>query len=111
MISKGRVSAEELRGQLGEQIPGAFQIAARAMGMTTRELDKFMSDGNLMADEFIPKFSSQIKKEFAGGLAEASNSLQSSLNRLNTEWFLFKGELADGLRPVMIDIIGLSIVS
>ena len=43
MLSKGKVSAEELRGQLGERIPGAFQIAARAMGMTTSELDKFMS--------------------------------------------------------------------
>ncbi len=32
MMSKGKVSAEELRGQLGERLPGAFQIAARAMG-------------------------------------------------------------------------------
>lgn len=35
MMSKGTVQAEELRGQLGERLPGAFQIAARAMGVTT----------------------------------------------------------------------------
>ncbi len=40
IISKGTVQAEELRGQLGERIPGAFQIAARAMGVTTKELGK-----------------------------------------------------------------------
>jgi tape measure domain-containing protein len=39
MISKGKVQAEELRGQLGERLPGAFQMAAKAMGMTTAELD------------------------------------------------------------------------
>lgn len=49
MMSKGKVQAEELRGQLGERLPGAFQMAARAMGMTTAELDKFMADGKLTA--------------------------------------------------------------
>ncbi|MFA9204910.1 MAG: tape measure protein, partial [Bacteroidia bacterium] len=43
MMSKGKVSAEELRGQLGERLPGAFQIAARAMGVTTVELDKMLT--------------------------------------------------------------------
>ena len=42
IISKGKVSAEELRGQLGERLPGAFQIAARAVGKTTQELDEML---------------------------------------------------------------------
>jgi hypothetical protein len=33
------VSLEELRGQLGERLPGAFQIAAQSMGLTTQELN------------------------------------------------------------------------
>ena len=37
IISKGTVQAEELRGQLGERLPGAFQIAARAMGVELRK--------------------------------------------------------------------------
>ena len=49
MISKGKVQAEELRGQLGERLPSAFQLAAKAMGMTTAQLDKFMADGKLTA--------------------------------------------------------------
>ena len=44
-ISKGKVLAEELRGQIGERLPGAFQIAAKAMGMSTAELDKFHGRG------------------------------------------------------------------
>lgn len=42
MVSKGTVQAEELRGQLGERLPGAFQTAARAMGVTTAELGKML---------------------------------------------------------------------
>ena len=38
MASKGTVQAEELRGQLGERLPGAFKIAAAAMGVTQAEL-------------------------------------------------------------------------
>src|SRR5574343_30326 len=53
IVSKGNVSLEELRGQLGERLPGAFQLAANAMGMSTSELDKFVSSGNLTAEAFI----------------------------------------------------------
>jgi len=35
IMGKGKVQAEELRGQIGERIPGAFKIAAKAMNMTT----------------------------------------------------------------------------
>ena len=45
IISKGTVSAEELRGQLGERLPGAFRIAARAAGVTTAELGKMPPEG------------------------------------------------------------------
>ncbi len=105
MISKGKVQAEELRGQLGERIPGAFQIAARAMNMTTKELDKFMSDGNLLAEEFLPRFANQLKSEFSGGMAVATESLAAQTNRLKTEFLLLKTQIGDELRPVIIGLL------
>jgi len=47
IASKGKVQAEELRGQIGERIPGAFNIAAKAMGLTTAELSKQLELGNV----------------------------------------------------------------
>lgn len=38
MASKGTVSMEELRGQLGEALPGALQAAASGLGITTQDL-------------------------------------------------------------------------
>ena len=71
MISKGKVQAEELRGQLGERLPGAFQLAAKAMGMTTAQLDKFMADGKLTAEDLLPKLAKVMQEEF-GAAAEAA---------------------------------------
>ena len=95
MISKGKVQAEELRGQLGERLPGAFQLAAKAMNMTTAELDKFMADGKLTAEELLPKLAKVMKEDFGAAAEAASQGLQGAINRLSTEWTLFKSSLVD----------------
>ena len=76
MISKGNVSAEELRGQLGERLPGAFQIAARAMGVTTGELDKMLQKGDVATTDFLPKFADQLGKELPNALQTADAPFQ-----------------------------------
>ena len=82
VMSKGRVQAEELRGQLGERIPGAFQIAARAMNVTTAELNKMLELGQVASDDFLPKFGAQLRKEFARGVPDAIKASQASFARL-----------------------------
>ena len=85
IMSKGKVQAEELRGQLGERLPGAFQIAARAMGVSTKQLDKMLERGEVISDDFLPKFAAQLRKEFGPGLAEAMQAPQAEINRtINT---------------------------
>lgn len=82
MISKGTVSAEELRGQMGERLPGAFQAAARAMGMTTEELGKQLELGNITADQLLPK----LAKELMNLGEVAGTGLMAELNRVNNAW-------------------------
>ena len=43
MFSKGQVSAEELRQQLGERLPGAVALMAAGLGIGTKELNKMRS--------------------------------------------------------------------
>ncbi|MFM7013142.1 MAG: tape measure protein [Betaproteobacteria bacterium] len=102
IISKGTVSAEELRGQLGERLPGAFQIAARAMGVTTQKLGELLEGGLIPATEFVPKFAAELKKSFDGGVEAAANSTQASIERLKNTIFetqvsLSQGGFLDGL--------------
>lgn len=94
MMSKGTVQAEELRGQLGERLPGAFQIAARAMGVTTGELGKMLEQGKVLSEDFLPKFAAQLRTELGDGAAASTNRTEAALNRLANAWERFKG--ADG---------------
>ncbi len=93
IISKGKVQAEELRGQLGERLPGAFQLAASAMKMTTEELSKALELGEVYANDFIPKFAKALKERYANAWENSSKSSQAAINRMNTAWFEFRASL------------------
>jgi tape measure domain-containing protein len=86
IVSKGKVQAEELRGQIGERIPGAFSIAARAIGVTQQQLDKMLSNGEVIATEFLPKFAAELKKTFGGDSTKNVEGLQASINRLKNRF-------------------------
>jgi len=83
MMSKGNVQAEELRGQLGERLVGAFGIAAKAMGVTTGELNKMLQKGQVLAADFLPKFATELENTFGKG-NEQVTTLASSQNRFNS---------------------------
>lgn len=93
MISKGTVQAEELRGQLGERLPGAFQLAAKAMGVTTQELGKMLERGEVTAYRLLPALAREMEKAFGKDATVAAGSLQSEINRLSSAWTDFKSAL------------------
>ena len=94
MMSKGTVQAEELRGQLGERLPGAFQIAARAMGVTTGELGKLLERGEVAASDLLPRLARQLNEEFGGAADQASNTMQAAVNRVSGAWDTLKQNVA-----------------
>jgi tape measure domain-containing protein len=94
MISKGTVQAEEMRGQLGERLPGAFQAAARAMGVTTTELGKMMERGELLPEVFLPKLTAELEKMGAAAV-NMGGTLEASLNRSGNAWTAFKVAIGD----------------
>lgn len=86
ILSKGTVQSEELRGQIGERLPGAFNIAAQAMGVTTRELNKMLEQGQVISTDFLPKFARELRNNFSGALDQSTNSLQANTNRLKNSF-------------------------
>jgi tape measure domain-containing protein len=105
MASKGKVSAEELRGQLGERLPGAMGIAARAMGMTTAELGKQMELGNVYSEEFLPKFAAELHKTFGGAVAEAAGSATANFNRFGNSVYELKKRFGEELLPTVTSFL------
>jgi len=66
MMSKGKVSAEELRQQLGEQLPGAFNLMAQAVGVSTAKLDDMLKNGEVLADDALPKLAKVLSEKYSG---------------------------------------------
>jgi len=90
MMSKGKVAAEELRRQLGNVLPGAFNLMAQAAynaGIITENstaaLEDAMKKGKVIAEQVLPEFAKQLDV-----VTENANfeSLQSSINRLKNSW-------------------------
>lgn len=86
IMSKGKVQAEELRGQLGERLPGAFSLAAKAMGVTEQELNKMLEKGEVLASDFLPRFAAQLDTSFGNDKTERIEGMQASVNRLKNEF-------------------------
>ena len=107
MASKGKVQAEELRGQLGERIPGALGIAARSMGMTQVEFNNMLDSGKVYAEDFLPKFATELKKTFEDGLPAAAESMQAAVNKKNNALVSFKKSFGDNMKPAIIGILNL----
>jgi tape measure domain-containing protein len=86
MIGKGKIQAEELRGQLGEAMPVAFGVMAKSLGVTTQELDKMMASGQLIASEVLPKFAEEMENAFGENASKLASGLQADLSRLENAW-------------------------
>lgn len=79
MMSKGKISSEELRQQMGEQLPVALQAMAKAAGVSMGELDKLLQQGQLMSADILPKFADALNELIPN---VSTDNLESSINRL-----------------------------
>lgn len=79
MMSKGKISSEELRLQMGERLPIALQAMAKAAGTSVAGLDKLMKEGKLLSAEVLPKFADALNEMIPN--VDIDN-LETSLNRL-----------------------------
>jgi tape measure domain-containing protein len=109
IASKGKVQAEELRGQLGERIPGAFSLAAAAIGKTEQELNKMLDAGEVTAEEMLPALAREMRKTFGPGVQDAVQSAAASIARFETAVFEARSQvgsliLREGGLQDLIDI-------
>ena len=89
MASRGRISLEELTGQLGERLPGALQATAAAwrsadgsIGIGTDELIRMVETGDVMVDDLFPALAAGLRELSAGSLAVAASGAEAAFARL-----------------------------
>ena len=111
VFSKGKVSAEELRQQIGERLPGAFTLFAESMGKTPQELDKALEDGQVSLQDF-QKFAKAIfdrygenAKVIADSSDAAGDRLKKSLERLSESIGILLKPIGSAFQDTFTDIV------
>jgi len=88
IFGKGKVSAEELQGQLGERLPGAVVKFATATGRTLPQLQKDLRDGTVGLNDvmkFVVKLSEDHREaalKMADSGMDAGQKLTVAMQRL-----------------------------
>jgi tape measure domain-containing protein len=85
IASKGQVMSEEVKGQLGDVLPGALSIFAKAAGVSVQEFNKNMEDGMYKGEKFrqlMSSVSDELITRFGTGAQIAGKSLQGLLNTM-----------------------------
>lgn len=92
MMNKGTISSEELKGQLGEQLPGSYAMMAKAakdaglsVSGSTQELGKLLDEGKVASAEVLPFFAKRMEEAFGKNADANINTISGSANRLNNE--------------------------
>lgn len=109
IFSKGAVQAEELRGQLGDRMSGAFNLFAKAIGVTTEQLNNMLEKGGEVKAEFVLLAAQTARGIYGPQAKAAANSMLGDLNRMQNAWGDLKREIIDGglgdaLRKLFVDL-------
>lgn len=94
MMSKGTVQAEELRGQLGERLPGAFRLMAQGLGVTEVKLNKMLEQGQVLAADALPKLAIELEKAFGASAQNNVNTMAGGFTRATDQLKLFIAEFS-----------------
>lgn len=97
VFSKGKVSAEELSGQLGERLPGAVTLFAKANKMTLPELQKNLKAGTVGLNELM-NFIRELGVEFDDTAQKIASSNDEAGARLTVAFDNMKLSVGNALR-------------
>jgi tape measure domain-containing protein len=108
MASKGQVMSEELKGQLGDVLPGAMGIFAEAAGFkgpdAIQKFGKALEDGVYKGSkmrELLRNVANGMNKEFGPGAEGAAKTFQGAMNRMQTA----TQKLYESFEPAAIGVL------
>ena len=99
IFGKGKVSAEELQGQLGERLAGAVVKFAEANGSSLQKLQKDLRDGTVGLDQ-IMNFAKKLNIDFAETAKQVADSSADAGQRLATSMDRLKLAVGTILQPI-----------
>jgi tape measure domain-containing protein len=122
MYAKTTVQSEEIKKQLGNVLPGAVEIGAKAWASYTKSADKSvaafmeaMKKNLVVTKEFAPAFAKEYEAIFGGKddsiFLDASTKLLSNINRVRTASYNIATDLFDITATTMNGVVKLAATS
>ncbi len=108
MLSKGNASAEELRQQLSEALPGAFAIAAQAMGMDMQEFTVQLYSAQIASEELLTRMAAFYDKDSQILLEISGASFEAELNRVTNNMVHLQSVAGDIVIPLLTPALQLA---
>ncbi|BDA74348.1 hypothetical protein CAL7716_085140 [Calothrix sp. PCC 7716] len=99
-LSKQRLTAEEVRLQIGERLPGAISVFAKSLNMTVPEFNEALESGKL-GIESLAKLGKGFQQYFKQGADAASGGLLAALTRVDNAILKLQKGLADSFGPAL----------
>lgn len=95
MASKGVISMEELRQQLGESIPNAMNMMSDGMGMSMSSLTQKISEGRVKALPAIRVMLQEMEFNMRGSSEKMMDTWNGMTSQLATNWMLLQKKIGD----------------
>ena len=105
VASKGKVSMEEISGQLGEAVPGSLNIAAKAMGTNVQGFIQMVESGNLLSEDFVPRFVAQLEAQTAFLAPEVQKSLNAKIGKFQANTTSLQVDIGARIAPNLAQIV------
>lgn len=96
-IASGATLQTDELNQIAERIPGAFAIAARALGVATDEVKALVASGRVATADFLPKFAAETRKTFGTTAQTEIRNYASGFQTLTREASILA---KDGFTPI-----------
>jgi tape measure domain-containing protein len=113
MASKGQVMSEELKGQLGDVLPGAMALFAEAAGFkgpkAIQDFSVALEDGAYKGEAMVALLKNVgviMKQEFGPGAEGAARTFQGVINRMQNSMTL----LYESFEPVAVGFLNSVVV-
>lgn len=98
VFSKGKVTAEELRGQIGERLAGAFALFAESSGKSSKGLDAALKSGEVTIADFV-KFTEFSLAKYGRTAQIIAASPEQAGARLDNALKKLQKNIGDSLGP------------
>lgn len=103
MLSKGKITTEELRRQLGERLPGAMGMMVTAYNrlhpkqqVTLSQFDKLLKKGQVLSAEILPTFAQVVEDELGINSVKSVDTLIASMTRADNAYTTMIADMERG---------------